>query len=118
MLFNPDPSKLAQGVLFSKKKKRKKIQVYRTISLNKIYVERASYQKQIGILLNEKLNFRQHIDTTILKVNKAISVIKKLRHSLPQKLLATIYKDFLKPQMDYRDIIYDKPQSESFCEKI
>ena len=42
----------------------------------------------------------------------------KVRHRLPRKSLITIYKTFLRPQIDYGDIIYDQPQNESFCEKI
>ena len=30
----------------------------------------------------------------------------------------TICKAFLRPLFDYRDIIYDQPQNESFCEKL
>ena len=30
----------------------------------------------------------------------------------------TIYKTFLRPLIDYGDIIYDQPQNESFCEKL
>ena len=89
MLFNPDSSKPAQEVLFSRKKK---IQVHQTISLNNVQVERVSYQKHLGILLDEKLNFKQHIDSAVSKVNKGISVIKKLRYNLPRKSLVTIHK--------------------------
>ena len=69
------------------------------------------YQKHLGILLDEKLNFKQHVDSAILKMNNSISVIKKLRHSLPRKSLLTIYKAFLRPLIDYGDIIYDQPQN-------
>ena len=108
-------SALAQKVLFSRKKK---IQIHPTVSLNNIQVESASHHKNIGFLLDEKLNFKQHINTTILKINKGISVTKKHRHSLPQKSLMLIYKAFLGPLNDYGDIIYDQPQNESFCEKL
>ena len=30
----------------------------------------------------------------------------------------TIYKAFLRPLIDYGDIIHDQPQNESFCEKL
>ena len=80
MLFNPDPNKTAQEVLFSRKSK---VQFQLTLYLNNIQVERTSYQKHVGILLDEKLNFKQHIDSVMSKINKSISVIKKLRHSLP-----------------------------------
>ena len=115
MLFNPDPKKPVQGVIFSRKKQS---QSHSTISLNNIHVERAPYQKHLGMILDEKLNFKQHIDNAILKFDKGISVIKKLRQGLPRKSLITIYKAFLRPLIDYGDIIYDQPQNESFCEKL
>ena len=37
---------------------------------------------------------------------------------MPRKSLITIYKAFLRPSIDYGDIIYDQPQNESFCEKL
>ena len=73
MLFNPDPSKPPQEVLFARKKKT---QIHLTISFNNIQVERTSNHKHLGILLDEKLNFKQHIDITILKINKGISAKK------------------------------------------
>ena len=76
-----------------------------------------SYQKHLDILINEKPNFKQLIDSAILKVNKDILLIKKLTYNLPRKSLVTIFKAFLKPLIDYGDIIYDQPQNESFCEK-
>ena len=76
MLFNPDSSKPAQEVLFSRKKN---IQVHPNISLNNAQVERVSYQKHLVILLDKKLNFKQHIDSAISKVIKKLSAIKKLK---------------------------------------
>ena len=90
MLFNPGPKKPAQKVLFSRKSQ---IRNHPTLSLNNIQVERSTYCKQL-ILLDEKLIFKEHINSAISKVNKGISVIKKLRHTLPQKSLLTIYKVF------------------------
>ena len=90
MLFNPGPKKPAQKVLFSRKSQ---IRNHPTLSLNNIQVEKSTYRKQL-VLLDEKLNFKEHINSAISKVNKGISVIKKLRHTLPQKSLLTIYKVF------------------------
>ena len=77
MLFNPDPTKPGQEVIFSKKKIT---QIHPVIRLNNI-------QKHLGILLDEKLNFKQHVDNAILKINKGTFFIKKFRHSLPRKSL-------------------------------
>ena len=74
MLFNPDPTKPAQEVLFSRKKKNL---YHLTSSLNNIQVERASSQEHLGLILDEKLNFKQHIESAIVKINKGVAVIKK-----------------------------------------
>ena len=115
MLFNPDPKKPVQELLFSRKNQ---IQNHPTISLNNIQVERTNFQKHLGLILDEKLNFKQHVDSAISKVNKGISVIKKPRHTLPRKSLITIYKVFLRPLIDCGEIIYDQPNNDSFCEKL
>ena len=91
MLFNPDPTKPAQEVLFSRKKKTL---YHPALSLNNIQVKRASSQKHLGLILDEKLNFKQHIASAIVKINKGVAVIKKLKYSLPRKSLITIYKAF------------------------
>ena len=88
MLFNSEP---AQEVLFSRKKQ---LQNHPNISLNNIQVERSGHQKHLGLILDEKLNFKKHVDGAISKVNKGIAL------------------------MDYGDIIYDQPNDDSFCGKL
>ena len=62
MLFNPHPTKPAQEVLFSRKKQN---QIHPAISLNNIQIEKVPYQKHLGLILDQKLNFKQHIDCAI-----------------------------------------------------
>ena len=40
------------------------------------------------------------------QVYKGIGVIKKLNNVLPQNALLTIYKSFVRPHIDYGDILY------------
>ena len=42
------------------------------------------------LLLDRKLNLKQHVDSVIPKISKGIYEIKKIRHSLPRKSLFTI----------------------------
>ena len=97
---------------------KKKVSIYPVISLNNTEVEKVSYQKHLGLFFDEKLTFKHRIDNTLCKVNKSIAIIKKLRHTLLQKSLLTVYKVFLRPLIDYGDIIYDQPRNSSFCEKL
>ena len=52
------------------------------------------------------------------KALKGIGIIKKLSRNLPRHSLVTIYKSFVRPHLDYGDIIYDQPNNESFTQKI
>ena len=44
--------------------------------------------------------------------------MKKLPLILSRKSLLTIYRSFVRPNLDYADIIYDKPLNESLKKKI
>ena len=115
MIFNPDLSKHVQEVMFSRK--TNKIS-HPTTTFNTVPVARTSCQKHLGLHLDEKLNFSQHINIKISKANKGIGIIERLSHILPRKSLLTIYKSFIRPHFDYWEVIYDQPNNESFCTKI
>lgn len=55
------------------------------------------YRKYFGILLDEKLNFKQHADKVILKISKGISLIKKLRHFATEIISNNIQSFFEAP---------------------
>ena len=58
--------------------------------------------------LDEKLNFDDHIQSKISKWTKFIGIIKRLSRAFPSDAFITIYKSFIRPHLDYADIIYDK----------
>ena len=64
------------------------------------------------------LTLNTHIDQEIKKCNKLIGLIKRLSVNLRRNALLTIYKSFVRPHLDYRDILYDKPSNENFQNKI
>ena len=64
MSFNPDISKQAQGVIFSRKAVKAS---HLAVFFNDIPVARYSTQKHLGMYLNEKLNFSHHITRKIQK---------------------------------------------------
>ena len=95
MIFNPDVSKQAQEVVFSRK----------GITTNHVYFNndpatRENFQKHLGLFLDSKLNFSDHINEKI------------------KNFLLTIYKSFVRPHLDYGDVIYDQPNNSSLSDKI
>ena len=67
--------------------------------------------------LNKKQNFLQHTKEKTSNTNRGVRVMRKLRHILPKHSIITVFKSFARPHLDYCDIIYDQPSSESFCNK-
>ena len=47
-----------------------------------------------------------------------MGLLRKLQASLPRQSLVTVYKAFIRPHLDYRDIIYDQAYKESFHQKM
>ena len=52
------------------------------------------------------------------KVNKTIGLLRKLQNILPREPLLTIYKSFVRPHLDYGDVIYDQHYNNSFHQKL
>ena len=46
------------------------------------------------------------------KASKRIGVIKERLKILPRNALLTIYKSFVRPHLDYGDVVYDRPDNE------
>ena len=115
MSFNPDPSKQAQEVLFSRKIQKT---CHPSIYFNNKSVKQVPSQKHLGLILDKKLNFQEHLVNILNKVNETIGLLRKLQSILPREPLITIYKSFARPHLDYGDVIYDQNYNNSFHQKL
>ena len=106
MSFNPDPQKQAVEVLFSRKRSEIDHQV---ILFNNIPVTKVDEHKHIGIILDKKLSFSAHIKSAISKTRKGIGLLKYLSKYLPRHTLNELYKLYVRPHLDYGDVIYHIP---------
>ena len=115
MSFNPDVSEQAQEVIFSRKKN---IGNHPAVFFNNLPINRKSTQKHLGLLLDEKLKFSEHINEKLKKVTKSINLLRKLNLTLPRSSLLIIYKSSIRPHLDCGGIVYDQPNNSSLSEKI
>ena len=71
----------------------------------------------MGVALDSNINFNTHIHQKIKKCNEMIGLIRRFS-KLPRNALITIYKHFIRPDFDYGDNLYDKPNNENFQSKM
>ena len=114
MNFNPDTSRQAQKVIFSRK-----IKLLFILNLFSIIIQYKKPQlKSILMILDFKLNFQENLENMLNKVNKTIGLLRKLQNTLPRPSLLTIYKSFIRPHLDYGNVMYDQAYNVSFQQKV
>ena len=102
MSLNPDPSKQAVEVHFSRK-----INPVDTtpVYFNNLAVASCETLKYLGLLLDKRLAWDRHVEEMILRANKGIGRITRLRRYLQKNSLLTICKAFIRPYLNYGDVV-------------
>ena len=114
IIFNPDASKQVQEVIFNRKIKKPLI----SMVFNNAIVSQSNSQKHSGVTLDLKLTFEKRILNALKKINRTIGLLRKLQSVLPRITLVIIYKAFVRPNLDYGDILYDQTFNSSFHDRL
>ena len=67
MTFNPDPSKQAQEIIFSRKFKKA---AHPPLLFNNNNASQVNFQTHLGVILDVKLTFEEHLKMCITKQTK------------------------------------------------
>ena len=105
MQFNPDKNKQAIQVIFSQKRTKP---VHPPIFLNESEVIIKDEQKHLGMILDSCLIFNSHMREKIISARRGIGVIHYLSKYVSRDVLDQMYKLYVRPHLDYGDIIYHK----------
>ena len=105
MQFNPDKIKQAIQVIFSQKKDTP---VHPSLVFNGSEVVIKAEHRHLGIILDSKLTFLSHIKEAIVKARRGFGIIRFLSKYVARDVLDQIYKLYVRPHLDYGDIIYHK----------
>ena len=92
MSFNPDPSKEAQRVIFSRKVNKDS---HPSLTFNNSIVYQVMSQKHLGIIHENRVSFEEHLRLVFSKTNRTIGLLCKLQCLIPRSTLLTLCKTFL-----------------------
>ena len=105
MQFNPDKDKQAIQVIFSQKKDTP---VHPPLFFNGSEVVIKAERKHLGMKLDSKLTILSHIKDAIAKARRGVGIIRFLSKYVSRDVLDQIYKLYVRPNLDYGDIIYHR----------
>ena len=71
------------------------------ITLNNIELERVECTKFLGVLIQEHLSWKPHIEYVCNRVSKATALLAKLKHYLPKYVLSIIYNSLCISHITY-----------------
>ena len=115
LTFNPDCTKQAQEIILSRKLKKS---THPPLLFSNINVSQVNSQTHLGVILDFKLTFEEHLKNAFNKPNKTIGLLRKLSNLLPRQSLVVIYKAFVRPYLVHGDALYDQTFNNSFCAKM
>ena len=100
-----------EGVVFS----CKKVKPYHPHALlSNDLIKRESHHKHLGMQLDSEVNFQSHIKQAIGKARRGIGMLRYLSKYVSSDVLDQVYKLYIKPNLAYGDIIYQKYDPETF----
>ena len=112
MIFNPDAINQVEEVIFSRRKKKP------PLFFNNAIVSQTNSQKHLGVTLDLKLTFEEHLLNVFKTVDRTIGFMRKLQSVLPRITLVTIYEAFVRPHLDYGNILYDQAFNNFFHDRL
>ena len=60
----------------------------------------------LGIILDEKLKWNDHINHIAIKISRANGILNRLKHCVPQKTLLQIYHAIISPYLNYGNLLW------------
>lgn len=73
---------------------------------NRHNLTRDDSEKDLGIHFTRTLNFEDHINHTVNKVNKITGLIKRTFKYMDKNLFLTLYKSLIRSHLDYGSLVY------------
>ena len=80
-----------------KKHKHKKIK----ININNYCIKQVSEMKYLGVILDSKLNWHNHIHYVTTKLAKTAGIIYKVRNKVPREVLMLLYHSICASYLRY-----------------
>ena len=85
---------------------RQKIELPQGLSIANTKIERKSEARFLGVIIDEKLNFAQHINTLKSKMSRYVGIMYRLKGLLPLNVRLQIFHSFIQSHINYCALVW------------
>ena len=75
-------------------------------TINDILVDQVDCVKFLGVVIDSKLNWTQHIDSLVVKLSRGLGAINRAKSVLSPELKLMLYYTMIYPYLSYCDILW------------
>ena len=75
--------------------------------MNTTKIQEVNSHKHLGVTFSNNGTWHEHINEIKEKSWKRINIMRKLKFILDRKSLETIYVSFIRPLLEYADVVWD-----------
>ena len=104
-------------MIFKNKQKSLNNDTLPQIKINNKLIDKVSNIRYLGIYLDEDLSWTTHTNYTATKISKTIGILNRLRNTLPENILKTIYNSLINPYLHYCILSWG-PNNESQTDRL
>ena len=76
-----------------------------TLFFNDVQIDEVHDHKHLGIIINKKLTWQNHIDSIVLKAQKRLDILHRWRYKLDRRSLEILYFTHIRPVLEYGDVL-------------
>ena len=77
------------------------------VLMNQSQIEEVTSHKHLGLVYSNDCTWHEHLDYIKTKIWVRINIMRKLKFKLDRRSLQTIYYSFLRPVIEYYDVVWD-----------
>ena len=80
--------------------------------MNQQQISEVNFHKHLGLIFSNDCTWHEHLDYIKTKAWQRINIMRKLKFTLDRKSLQTIYISFIRPLLEYADVVWEANELE------
>eukprot|EP00745_Piridium_sociabile_P038620 TRINITY_DN7074_c0_g1_i4.p1 TRINITY_DN7074_c0_g1~~TRINITY_DN7074_c0_g1_i4.p1 ORF type:complete len:223 (+),score=50.00 TRINITY_DN7074_c0_g1_i4:280-948(+) len=82
-----------------------------------IMLEEHEQEKDLGVIVDNKLGFKEHVAKSTAKANKVVGIIRRTFDFLSNDLFVQLYKSLVRPILEYGHSVW-QPHHKTLCSEV